>query len=62
MPIYTIECPECGLVEDASCHHSEVNNFTCAKCNSPMVHKPTAPNFIINGYKSHKGTERKNYE
>lgn len=62
MPIYTIECLNCGLVEDVCCHYSEVNNFTCAKCKFPMVHKPTAPNFIINGFKSHKGVGRGNFE
>ncbi len=61
MPIYTICCLECEFTEDVECHYSEVNMFTCPKCNKEMILKPTAPAFIINGFKSHKG-ERKNYE
>lgn len=61
MPIYTMVCPICGDEEDIYCHHSMKELFTCHKCKCKLMEKPTAPGFIINGFKSKKGSD-KNYE
>jgi predicted nucleic acid-binding Zn ribbon protein len=57
-----MECINCGARDEVLVPHSDKGNVVCNRCNTKMVEIPTSPDFIINGCKSHKGMERKNFE
>lgn len=62
MPIYLVECINCGLRKEVLVSCSLKDKIECDTCGTIMQVIPSAADFIINGSKSHKGTERKNYE
>lgn len=61
MPIYSFVCDKCFIQEDVYCPHSDKDKIICNKCGNFMREIPTAPEFVIKGFKSKKGLD-KNYE
>lgn len=64
MPIYRIECNNCGLVKEVICKFDELDDLLCEKCGSKIKQIPASVAFKIEGYNAsngYSGPEEFNY-